>query len=1073
MASVFINEIHYDNVGTDVNEFIEIAGLANTDLTGWSLVLYNGTDSQRSPYDTQALSGTIPDQGDGFGTVVVNYPTNGIQNGSPDGIALVDNNGTVVQFLSYEGSFTAASGPAAGLISTDIGVSEAASTPVGFSLQLTGAGTQASDFTWSEAAVATSGAFNSGQLFGAAGGPADPVINEFVFNHVGSDNREFAEVFGDANTDYSGFSLLQIEGDGSAAGIIDSVSAVGSTDGSGFWTTGFLSNVFENGTVTLLLVENFLGAVGDDLDTDDDGVIDVAAWDRIVDSVAVSDGGSSDRAYADVVLVPGFDGLNNFTAGGASRLPNGADTDTVADWVRNDFDLAGIDGNTGTPELGEAFNTPGAVNAAIAEVDLLPVEAAIYQIQGAGQVSTFVGERVLTSGIVTAVDSNGFYVQDPTGDGDEATSDGLFVFTGSRPTVTAGDALQVEGTVSEFIPGGASTGNLSITQISGSLEITVLSSGNALPASVILGRSGRVPPSQVIDDDGSRYNVLEGGGVYEPATDGIDFYESVEGMRVTVEDAIAVSGTNRFGEIFTVANQGADATGISDRGTINIAPDDFNPERIQLQEDRGILDLAGAFETVDTGARLGNVTGVVSYSFGNYEVLVTEDFTSNIQSANLQPETSLLRPVEDGLTVASYNVLNLDGNDQDGDTDVADGRFEAIAQQIANNLNAPDIVSLQEIQDNDGSVNSDVTAADATLQRLVDAIAAAGGPTYAFVDNPFIGDDTSGGQPGGNIRTAFLYNPARVSLAGDPQLNSPSAGSIQTVVAPLDQQTNPDNPFFDTRLPLVGYFNFQGETVTVVNNHFSSKGGSTPLFGQIQPATDLQEDPTVNGSLDQRRAQAQAVVDYLDRNDLTNNPNAKTIVLGDLNEFEFISPVQDILGESLTNLTNTLPENERYSFIFQGNSQSLDHILVGGSLASSAEFDIVHVNTEFAETPSSASDHDPLLARFGFEAAPAFDNDDDEPDKVGGRDNDGEGDELGGRDRGDDEADELLFGGRQRRFAELREARMAHVSPAKRMSLGMTFASTPVLMGEDLLAGFVNQRASRAENTFVTQKDAD
>ena len=110
MADVFINEFHYDNDGADTGEFIEIAGAAGTNLTGWSIVLYNGNGG--ATYNTVNLSSTIPDQSNGFGTVVVNYPSNGIQNGSPDGIALVDSSSNVVQFLSYEGSFTAAGGPA-------------------------------------------------------------------------------------------------------------------------------------------------------------------------------------------------------------------------------------------------------------------------------------------------------------------------------------------------------------------------------------------------------------------------------------------------------------------------------------------------------------------------------------------------------------------------------------------------------------------------------------------------------------------------------------------------------------------------------------------------------------------------------------------------------------------------------------------------------------------------------------------------------------------------------------------------------------------------------------------------
>ncbi len=169
-ATVWINEFHYDNASTDTDEFIEVAGPAGTDLTGWSIVLYNGTSSQRSPYDTLALSGTLNDDtGTGFGFQTVFQ--SGIQNGAPDGFALVDNNGIVVQFLSYEGSFTAASGEAASLTSTDVGVSEPSSTPVGQSLQLSGTGSTYQDFTWQSPATATPGAANNGQTF--TGGPGD------------------------------------------------------------------------------------------------------------------------------------------------------------------------------------------------------------------------------------------------------------------------------------------------------------------------------------------------------------------------------------------------------------------------------------------------------------------------------------------------------------------------------------------------------------------------------------------------------------------------------------------------------------------------------------------------------------------------------------------------------------------------------------------------------------------------------------------------------------------------------------------------------------------------------------
>jgi hypothetical protein len=159
-TSIFINEIHYDNAGSDTNEGVEIAGLAGSDLTGWSVALYNGNGG--TLYDTIVLSGVLPNQQSDFGTIF--YPVSGIQNGAPDGIALVDSSNVVIQFLSYEGAFTASDGPANGLASIDIGVSESSGTAVGESLQLTGVGYVYEDFTWSGSFGHTYSAINTGQV---------------------------------------------------------------------------------------------------------------------------------------------------------------------------------------------------------------------------------------------------------------------------------------------------------------------------------------------------------------------------------------------------------------------------------------------------------------------------------------------------------------------------------------------------------------------------------------------------------------------------------------------------------------------------------------------------------------------------------------------------------------------------------------------------------------------------------------------------------------------------------------------------------------------------------------------
>ena len=161
---VFINEIHYDNFGSDIGEFVEVAGPAGTSLTGWSIVLYNGASPFVS-YRTDFLTGAIPNQSNGYGTMAINYSSGGIQNGSPDGVALVNASSTLVQFLSYEGVLTASGGAANGITSTDIGVAESGSDPEGRSLCLVGVGATYGDFTWSLSGAASPGTINLVQTF--------------------------------------------------------------------------------------------------------------------------------------------------------------------------------------------------------------------------------------------------------------------------------------------------------------------------------------------------------------------------------------------------------------------------------------------------------------------------------------------------------------------------------------------------------------------------------------------------------------------------------------------------------------------------------------------------------------------------------------------------------------------------------------------------------------------------------------------------------------------------------------------------------------------------------------------
>ena len=803
------------------------------------------------------------------------------------------------------------------------------------------------------------------------------LLNELRPNPTGSDPAaQEVELSGPPRQAFSGV-LLSIEGDPTAPGQVDRATFISGTfDANGLLVVSIPD--LENPSCTIVLADRFTGAAGStDIDATNDGIVDnLSSFGAVFDAIGIPDIASGARLYGTQL------GGADFAFTGDEPALIFRDS-SYGDWFAvNDpagttayaIDAGGWDfsGFTASPEIA----TFGAANPGIGKATA--VDAAIAEIQGAGHVSPFVlrsgqtvaayfaalpagpftsSATVRTSGIVTAIDSNGFYLQDPFDDGSPATSEGIFVDTASPPAVSVGDAAEVTGLVMEYFPGGASSGSLPTTELT-NVQVSVLSTGNPLPAPQRLGSGGRSLPITSIDDDAFT--------VFDELSDGLDFFESLEGMRVRAEDLIAVTGTNRFGELYAVTNQAAGASGLSLRGTLTIAPMDFNPERLQIDADSTISGFS--MPRLNAGDRLGAVTGVISYSFGDFELIPTADFSPTVITGALSPEVAPLPGAESTLRIASYNVLNLDPNDSDGDTDVADGRFDAIAQQLVDHLHAPDIIGLQEIQDDSGSADDGVISAGITLQTLADAIALAGGPTYTVLDNPFISDNTSGGQPGANIRTAYLYNAARVALR---------SGSVHSIGSQASGEA-----FEQARLPLLATFDFDGESVTVINNHFTSKGGSAPIMGVAQDFAARQEDPSVNGSLELRQAQSQAIGDYVaDR--LVADPRAYLVVLGDFNEFAFASPLLALEASGLHNLTNTLPEYERYSYIYQGNAQALDHVLVSAGLAARAVVDVVHLNSEFAATAGQASDHDAVLVHLNL----TVDNDADGDHVADGNDN--------------------------------------------------------------------------------------
>ena len=245
-GDAWINEFHYDNASSDVAEGIEIAGPAGLDLSGWSVALYNGNGG--SVYSTVSLSGEITNQSSGFGTKW--FAKSGLQNGAPDGLALVDSSGSVVDFLSYEGTMTASSGPAAGMTSSDVGVSETSATPVGHSLQLDGTGSSAAEFSWAPPMGATPGQPNAGQTFtggGGSGGGPEVWINELHYDDKGSDSQEGVEVAGTAGTSLSGWSIVAYNGSNGASYKTQSLSGTLGNQGAGIGTIWRSISGLQNG----------------------------------------------------------------------------------------------------------------------------------------------------------------------------------------------------------------------------------------------------------------------------------------------------------------------------------------------------------------------------------------------------------------------------------------------------------------------------------------------------------------------------------------------------------------------------------------------------------------------------------------------------------------------------------------------------------------------------------------------------------------------------------------------------------------------------------------------------------
>ncbi len=638
-------------------------------------------------------------------------------------------------------------------------------------------------------------------------------------------------------------------------------------------------------------------------------------------------------------------------AAGTSNTTSSARTAVCFDTDNNAADFA-----TGAP-------TPE--NSTVAAIDCstqtppTPTTATIAEIQGASHLSPLDGTAVQgVNGVVTAVGPDGFWMQSTAPDDDPATSEGIYVYTRGDLDVATGDALTVKATVQEYRPGGSSgNDNLTTTELVDP-DVTVDSTGNALPAPVRLGVD-RTAPQQTIEQ-GDPGNVEYPDAPFLPGTDAIDFYESLEGMRVAVPDAEAVGPTNSYGELPVIPAQGVQAVRSPHGGVVYGGYDQPNAMRVQLDD---LLVPGGSLPEANVGDHFdGDVTGVLDYDFSNFMLEVTD--LPPLVSGGLEREVTT-RQSNNQLAVATFNVENLA-------PDNPQSKFDRLAGQVVHNLRSPDVLALEEIQDNSGATDDGTVDSSETVDKLIAAIAAAGGPTYeARWVNPEDGQD--GGQPGGNIRSVFLFNPDRDVTFVD---RAPGDATTATGVMGQGKHTHlthspgridpTSDAWEDSRKPLVGEFRFRGRTIFAIANHFNSKGGDDPLFGRWQQPERFSET--------QRHAQAHEVRAFVDQL-MAHDPDARVVVLGDLNDFEFSRTADILVGTDhatrLVDLPRTLPANERYTYDYQGNSQVLDHIMISPALTvrppgwrgPAYDYDVVHTNAEFHDQDS---DHDPQVVRLAI-----------------------------------------------------------------------------------------------------------
>ncbi len=590
---------------------------------------------------------------------------------------------------------------------------------------------------------------------------------------------------------------------------------------------------------------------------------------------------------------------------------------------------------------------------AVIKVFVAPPPTSIPQLQGSGDTSPYEGQIVATTGVVTGVRSNAFFLQDPAGDGDDSTSDGILVYLGAKPTVAVGNFVEVAGTIQEYLSSSDPNG-ISQTEIAGGPAVFVIRTGDPIPDPVTITSA---------DTPVNVKNPLERFEGMRVKIDSLTVVGPTEGS-VTEKTATANSDGVFYG-VVTGTPRPFREPGISSFenepvGTPCCVPRfDENMERIRVDSDA----IGGTKLEVTSGAVVTNLVGPLDYASRTYTVL--PDPTVKPDVTGLITAVPVTMPGGQQFTVASYNMERFYDETSNGNGDATldaaavAKRLNKASLAIVNVLHLPDILGVEEME------NLSI------LQRVADKVNT--DAVSAGYDNPNYQPYLEQGNDPGSINVGFLVKSARVNVISVEQV-----GKDATYTDPNtgEQATLNDRPPLVLRA-VVGSSPFS-MPITVIVNHLRS-------LSDVNNVTDGRVRA-------KRAAQAEFLADLIQSRQAAD-PLESIVSVGDYNAYEVSDGYVDVMGTirgvpapadqvvlaspdlvdpDLTDLVTTLPADQRYSYSYGGSAQVLDHILANATVMGSLEgFAYARNNADFPESyrndanrPERLSDHDIPVAYF-------------------------------------------------------------------------------------------------------------